>query len=199
MKEFITLGYSYNELSEEAKEAVKQWYLDDPIRNDIFSESVESMLSEEFPRSKLKVHYSLSYCQGDGLNIHGTINLYDFLEKWEISEKSRRTMEYYIDNSLNVYTFEKNNRYCYSCKFIDRKYIGDTISEFTEELNHNSIRGIKNDIIKAFFIDMFDYFENLDDEWENAGYKYFYECENEEVEDFCNANDYYFTEEGRII
>ena len=151
MKEFITLGYSYNELSEEAKEAVKQWYLDDPIRNDIFSESVESMLSEDFPRSKLNVNYSLSYRQGDGLNIHGTINLYDFLEKWEISEKSRRTMNFYIDNSLNTYTFEKNNRYCYSCKFIDRKYIDDTISEFTEELNHNSIRGIKNDIIKAFF------------------------------------------------
>ena len=36
-KEFITIGYTYDELSEEAREKVKQWYLDDPWRNDFFS------------------------------------------------------------------------------------------------------------------------------------------------------------------
>ena len=93
----------------------------------------------------------MSNCQGDGLNIEGKINLYDFAEKWETDEKSRRTIEHYIDNSFSEYTFESNNRYCYSCKFIDRKYIDDTIMEFIDDLKYNGIRGIKTDVIKAFF------------------------------------------------
>ena len=30
--------YTFDELDEKAKERVRQWYLDDPIRTDIFTE-----------------------------------------------------------------------------------------------------------------------------------------------------------------
>ena len=200
MKMFTTMGYTYSELTAEAKEKVKQWYLNTmDIHNDIFYDDIRIYLSEQFPSSDLKVCYRLSSCQGDGLNIHGDIKLYDFLDKWEQDEKTKRTMTYYIDNSLQRYTFERNERYCYSCKFIDKKYIQDTINEFIEELQHQQLSGIKNDVIETFFVDMLNYFENLDSEFEKDGYNYLYNVDDEEMQEFCEINDYYFTENGKCI
>ena len=201
MKTFttVTVGYTYNELSESAKENVKQWYLDDPIRNDIFYEDIMLYLHDNFKLSELKVTYSLGYCQGDGLNIYGKLNLYDFLDIWQTSPKEKKTIEFYIDRAFYNYTFEKNNRYCYSCKFIDKKHIDDTVEEFITELQDNQISNIKKPLILQFFNDMIDYFETLDAEFEYNGYNYLYNCDDEEVEDFCAANDYYFTEKGEFI
>lgn len=188
--------YNYNELSEEAKEKVKKWYLDDEMRATFFYEDKKEFLAENYKRSNLKVIFSLSNCQGDGLNIEGKINLYDFAEKWKADEKSRRTIKHYIDNSFYEYTFESNRQYCYSCKFIDRKYIDDTITEFIDDLKYNGIRGIKTDVIKAFFNDVINHFEELDEEWEKAGYKYFYDAEESEIAEYCEANNYEFFEDG---
>lgn len=188
--------YNYNELSEEAKEKVKEWYLNDDLRVDLFHEDLKNQLAGNYKRSNLKVIFSLSNCQGDGLNIEGKINLYDFAEKWETDEKSKRTMQHYIDNSFSEYNFESNNRYCYSCKFIDRKYIDCIITEFIDDLKYNGIRGIKTDVIKAFFNDMIDHFEELDEEWERAGYRYFYDAEESEIAECCEANNYEFLEDG---
>ena len=188
--------YNYNELSEQAKEKVKEWYLDDEMRSTFFYEDKKYFLAENYKRSNLEVIFSLSNCQGDGFNIEGKINLYDFAEKWKADEKSRRTIIHYIDNSFYEYTFESNNRYCYSCKFIDRKYIDDTITEFIDDLKYNGIRGIKTDVIKAFFNDMINHFEELDEEWEKAGYNYFYDAEESEIAECCEANNYEFLEDG---
>ena len=191
MKTFtkITAGYTYDELNESAKEKVKQWFLYDPTRNDIFYENIMTYLSENFKNSDLKVSYSLGFCQGDGLNISGKLELYDFLYIWEASEKERRAIKFYIDNSLPEYVFETNNfNYCYSCKFIDRKYIDDTIAEFIEELQYNKLSNIKKKLIYKFFNDMINYFENLDSKFEQEGYKYLYECDDEELRECCDSN-----------
>ena len=199
MKEFITVGYSYNELSETAKENVKQWYLEDEIRNEFFYEDIVYTLKESFPRSDLKVTYSLSCCQGDGLNIYGNLNLYDFIEKWNATEKEKRRIEFYLNNSSHNFTFENNHRYSYSCKFIDKKYIDDYVNDMIDDLQYNGISNINSETIKQFYIDMLDHFEKLDKQFETDGYNYLYNCDDEEVEDFCMANDYYFTEDGTLI
>ena len=188
--------YEYSELSEEAKKNARKWYLDDEMRAEFFKEDIENDLNGLFPNSKLKVYFSLGYCQGDGLNIEGKIYLYDFIKEWNATEKEKRTIEKYIDNSLQYYTFESNNRYCYSCKFIDRKYIDDTISEFISELEYQCFKHIKIDIIKRFFNDLINYFERLDRENEKAGYKYFYEPDEDEIIEACAANGWYFTIDG---
>ena len=56
--------YKYNELSEEAKEKAKEWYLnDDDTRAYIFQQDCELYLKEAFPSSKLDVEFSLASCQ----------------------------------------------------------------------------------------------------------------------------------------
>ena len=72
-----TKVYEYMELSDDAKENAKQWYLNDDPRSyeltDIFMEDIHQI----FPNSKLEVQWSLSSCQGDGVNIYGSVDLHD--------------------------------------------------------------------------------------------------------------------------
>lgn len=72
--------YKFAELSQAAKEKVRDWYLEGQ-ESCIFTEDCMMRLSELFPNSDLKVQYSLGYCQGDGLNIYGEIRLDELLEK----------------------------------------------------------------------------------------------------------------------
>lgn len=194
--------YHYNELSEDAKQKVKEWYLEGQDA-DTFTETVIEDMHYLFPNSSLSVEYSLNYCQGDGLNINGDLSLYDFLDKWQATEKEKHTINYYIDNSFSDYTFEKNKHYGYSCKFIDEKYIKYTIQKYTiqdfiEKLEYLKIKNINKNIIEKFFNDMIDYFEGLDKEYEEYGYKYFYEISDEDLADVCENNQYEFLYDGTI-
>ena len=71
--------YTYDELSAEAKNKVKDWILSDDFRNyelyDILKEDLKALFNAD-----LDVEYSLSYCQGDGLNIYGEISAENFLK-----------------------------------------------------------------------------------------------------------------------
>lgn len=199
MKEFVTIGYSYDELNETAKENVKRWYLDDPVRAELFKEDIDLFLSETFPKSKLEVQFSLSNCQGDGLNIYGTVNFFDFLDKWNANDDDKQTMKAYIETTeLYEYVFTQNNRYGYSFKFIDKKDIDYMLIEMIDKLDDKYIVKTSH-LIKQFFIDMFDYFENLDHKLEQDGYEYLYNCEDDEVEEFCETNNYYFDINGKFI
>ena len=77
--------YEFSELSEDVKAKVKEWYLNNFYQNEEFLDICKEELSHRFPKSDLKVQYSLSYCQGDGLNVYGTLNLKDVL--YNLSKK----------------------------------------------------------------------------------------------------------------
>ena len=185
--------YDYNELSDEAKARAKSDYLNEDIRVADFYEIQKDNLSHLFPHSGLDLQFSLASCQGDGANIYGTFSLIDFLPYWNASEKEKRTIAFYIDESIDKYEFSKNNRYCYSCKFLDKEYIDDFIEDFVEELK---IKNVKIDIIQRFFNDLLDYFDNLDNTIERQGYDYLYNIADDEFSDLCDANVWTFLEDG---
>ena len=63
MKE-VTMGfnvYRFEELNEEAKEVVKQWYLDGQDSSN-FNDILKYELDLFFPNSELNANYSLNYC-----------------------------------------------------------------------------------------------------------------------------------------
>ena len=126
--------YQYNELSAEAKERVKEWYLNgqEPC---IFSDDCENDLYNLFGKNDLKVQFSLAYCQGDGFNIYGEIDaesIFKCLEnhnggtqlaKFEnvLTEKEKRTILHYATECGRI-KLPMNNRYCYSlANYIDIK------------------------------------------------------------------------------
>ena len=189
--------YDFAELSEEAKENVRQWYLDDETRPEIFTESIELFLSENFGKSELKVQYDLGYCQGDGLNIYGKIDLSDMLDKIsynDFSEKEKRFIFWAINKYPNTGKIPANNHYCY-CIADQGDYTGNLI----DDLENCNIRDINYKALEKFEASCIDYFETLCSEFEEDGYKYFYEADGAEIEEACEANDWKFTENGKFF
>ena len=85
--------YTYDELSDSAKQAVKDWYLTERSYFEGFDEIVMEDLHNMFGDNMLDIQYSLNNSQGDGLNIFGKIDVEKILDfmgsdvAGELSEK----------------------------------------------------------------------------------------------------------------
>lgn len=199
--------YKYNELSEEAKEKAKQWYLDGQ-ESFIFSEMVKEDLYSLFGKNNLDVQYSLSYCQGDGFNIYGEIDaekIFNCLEKHNggtqlkkfedmLTEEEKKVILAYAEE-CGAIKLPINNRYCYSLA----SYI-DIAEDWEWELE----QPMEDDNINSEVLDKFEklvrgVFVELCRAYEKWGYEYFYEVEEDELEEICEANGYEFLEDGTIF
>lgn len=199
--------YQYNELSEEAKEKARQWYLDGQ-ESFMFTETVNEDLYNLFGKTNLKVQYSLGYCQGDGLNIYGDIaaeNIFNCLEKHNggtqleefeniLTEKEKKTILKYAEVCGEI-ELPMNNRYCYS--LADRI---DIAKSWVWELEtYSEYKNINVEVLKKFEKLVRNIFEKLCDNYEEMGYKYFYEISDEDMMEICEANEYEFYENGSIF
>lgn len=191
--------YDYCELSEEAKERVKEWYINDEFRCNIFSDDVNYMLEEDYKNSSLKVEYSLGYCQGDGLNIYGKLYLIDMLDKINFSSYSEKEKRFitWLFKKYNPYfsiDIPENRRYCYC--------IADQIdirSDIESDLEFDRIRSINYEAIQKFENDVIEHFKKQCSDYEKAGYKFFYDPDEDEIQSTCEANEWKFTSDGEFF
>ena len=110
--------YNYSELSEKAKEKVKQMVLEWKVEDsDIFTEDCKERLMSLFPNSNLKVEYSLNYCQGDGLNIYGDLNIEDILKHLNFEDNKKEKIKSICINSDYIVLHRNMRGYSYSVKF----------------------------------------------------------------------------------
>lgn len=197
--------YSYNELSKEAKEKVKNWMLEDEVRNDIFYDDCEEYIKELFKKSDLKCQYSLGYCQGDGLNIYGDLHykdVFSFLENEDIkksyditfTEKEKRTLDFYFEYYSKYIKLPYNNHYCYNV--IDRI---ELYFDILYVLENNWIKNINHKVIEKLENAIKIIFNGLCQKLENEGYNYLYNIDDEEVKENCDSNDYTFLEDGTLF
>ena len=191
--------YDYTELSESAKEKVREWYLDDDLRPQMFEEDIDMWLSENFKNSELKVQFSLGCCQGDGLNIYGKVYLDELYEKvserldFNLSEKEQKFIKWVFTRAYWYVEIPCNRRYCYC--IADRV---DFTEEIIQDLEYDGIRNINFSALERFNELCQNYFTDLCGEYEQAGYKYFYEPDEDEIIDMCAANEWKFTEDGEF-
>lgn len=207
--------YEYKELNDEAREKVKQWYLNDAVRTMMLTDDFECVfLNYFFPDSNLKVEWSLNSCQGDGVNIYGDLRLSEvirYIEKWNpdehtykyvrdprgtFTQKELRRLRFYVDydhNDQDVMRLPGNRRYTY-CVADQAEFAEDMI----DVLDYWNLRDIDADLIRKFESACVDIVQNLCAEMEDYGYKYLYEVEDDEVEEACEANEWYFTAEGKL-
>lgn len=198
--------YTYPELSEKAKGKVNQWYLDDPCRNDEFAEIYTEDLHNLFPNSDLKMQYSLSYCQGDGLNIYGDLDLMDvfkairdksyygevFKDFWDtMTEHEQKTIEAYMEICGRSIKLPYNSHYCYCV--LDKT---DFVEDWIYDLEYQQYKNIQVDTIRKMEKLVADMFVMLAKQYEEYGYKYFYEADEEEITETCEANGWEFLEDG---
>lgn len=201
--------YKYNELTDEAKENVKRWYLDGQFDlSFIFTEDCENDLYNLFGENDLEVEYSLGYCQGDGFNIYGEINaknIFDCLEKHNggvqlekfedvLTDKEKRTILCYQDECGSI-KLPHNNHYGYC--MADYITIADDWGFDLE--NYSYFRNINYEVLEKFENMVKGIFEKLCKDYEEAGYNFFYEISDEDLEDVCNCNDYEFLADGTLF
>lgn len=196
--------YSFSELSEEAKEEAKRWYLNDETRCEDLTLDFESDIGCVFPNSDLNVQWALNSCQGDGVNIYGSVNLDDILTlpgsgrapefDWSqgyLSEKEIRTIRSYMAAYKDSVDIPMNKSYAYC--IADRI---DLAEDFRYELEDMGFRDIKIEVLEKAEKLVKQIFHQLCMQFEKAGYKHLYEISDEEMEKNCNANEYYFYEDG---
>ena len=197
--------YAYDELSESAKQKVKDWYL--PMRNDDFSDYVNHNVKYLFDGSDVKVQYSLSYCQGDGLNIYGKVyaedifnalaksDKYTILEKYAdaMTDAEQDTILYYA-GLCNDIELPYNRNYCYCMA----DYI-NFADDWRDSLEWEDYENIDIVTIHKFENLVQDIFNTLCSDYENDGYEYLYEINDEEMQETCEANEWEFYEDGTIF
>ena len=190
--------YRYDELNDKAKERAKNDYLKFLQECNIFYDDIISTLKEDFPNSKLDIQFSLSYCQGDGANVYGTLNLRDILPYMKnLTEKERKTMEFYAEKIHIEITFSYNRWYSYSLKDTDKNN-GDLIQDIIDDAENAGIRDFNVSLVRCVALFACDYFKQRDKEYEREGYEYFFEVDEETLSEWAAANEYEFTEDGEI-
>ena len=201
--------YNFSELSEKAKDKVKQWYLDDDFRPYEFENIYTEDLKYLFNNSDLKLQFSLSYCQGDGLNIYGKLDLMDvftairdtehsgdLFEQYKdlFSEHEQKTIEAYMEVCGREVELPYNRHYCYC---IDDRV--DFADDWIESLEYCRYKNIQIDTIRKMEKLVGRMFENLSATYEKYGYDYFYNADDEVVNEECEANGWRFLEDGTFF
>ena len=199
--------YKYNELSDKAKEKAKQWYLEGQTA-EVFSDMCKEDLKCLFGKNHtLDVEYSLNYCQGDGFNIYGEVNAEDIfncleqhnggtqLEKFEnaLTDKEKRTILNY-QNECGDIKLPHNRHYGYCMA----NYL--TIADdwkFDLE-NYSCYKNINVDVLEKFEYLVKEIFTTLCNGYEKQGYEFFYEVDDEQMEEVCEANEYEFLVDGEF-
>lgn len=203
--------YKYNELSADAKEKVKQWYLEgqEPY---IFEADCKEDLRNLFGKNNLDVQFSLASCQGDGFNIYGTIDahtIFNCLEKHNggtqfakfedvLTETEKKTILAYAEE-CGAIELPMNRRYCYSlADYID---IAEDWAWRLEYANNHDYTwdNINNELLNKFEKLVRGIFSTLCKYYEKWGYDYFYEISEEDLEEICEANEYEFLEDGTVF
>lgn len=193
--------YTYDELSDEAKEKVKSWFLDIRCEDDgdVFQDSCMVTLYDLFPNSDVKIEYSLSYRQGDGFNTYGTLSVDDLLNvdlskitftDSNITPLSDKDAIKAVCEKADVTSIAlpENRRYGYS--MADRI---EVVPDYDVELTDEETALLSE--LEKFAQDVMGFLNKQNEDW---GYEYFYEATDEEVADWANANDYEFTEDGEL-
>lgn len=203
MKEYTRIAYEFRELSDTAKEKVKEWYLDDPLRNDLLSQLLDETLENIIPNSELKIQYSLNYCQGDGVNLFGEFSANDLKPphagiypdiKWPTLRTDEWETLLHYQSLCNAITVEENRD-----SYVSLSQCISFAEDWIETLNSYDVLFIDSKLIENFEKQVIIWHDSLCKFLESLGYKFAYEVTDDEVDDFCTLNNWFFDENGTFL
>ena len=184
--------YDFPELNEAAKERVRQWYLDDDMRSADWEDETEQDLMIVFPNSDLHIQFSLNSCQGDGVNIYGSlapedlVRVKDFYGDLGVFKESE---PFELPKELRGkfhFELKKNARYSYCVARCMEVVLDGDVDVSDEELE-----GYRQNAVSVI--------EALCQLYEKQGYDYLYTASDEEIQAACDANKWRFLENGEFF
>jgi hypothetical protein len=184
--------YNFNELSQEAKDyAINQ--CKDKFETDLdfyYDNCIEAIKEKGF-FGNIKLQYSLSYCQGDGVSFSceyfDTKRLNKIFENI-LGQRKQKTIDLIINNCyFNL--VGNTGRYCYASS-------RDLEFRFDDNINAPNIEevvGKVEDKLREMYL-------SLCEELIQNGYAEIeHQFSNEYISELLEANDYEFLEDGQLI
>lgn len=184
--------YNFNELSQEAKEtAINNFKNNYEINLDFFNDEAKEIISERGFKGNIKLQYSLSNSQGDGLSFGC-----DYFDSQKLHEIFREVLgsgkDKTIETILNNSYFKLNGnsgRYCYA-------NIGDLEYIFDDNINAPNIEEVVGKVEKK----LVEIYLDLCKELEKMGYDEIeYQYSDEFIANELMELEFQFTEYGKII
>lgn len=201
----VTVDYTickYDELSNDAKQEVKDWYLSDMDRCYLFEEDIKNDLENLFGSdSNLDVQFSLGYSQGDGVNVYGTVSaqgVFDAIKsaptqlgkyKDRLTDEQKAIILDYA-NEYGGITIPYNQHYCY-CRACDCQWDNTPEYYFCNDKEDRDV------LAHGFLAIVSGVFETLCKVYEDWGYDFFYEISDDDMSEICEANGWEFYEDGK--
>lgn len=189
--------YKFDELSREAKNRAKKDYLND-CRSYEWSEYIKAELENVFPHSALLVEWSLNSCQGDGVNVYGSINPEDVFSDGGFTDKEKEIISnYYSECSIfeEYLTIPRNLSYNY-CKAQEVETTEIIVADM-EETGWDDVSQYAATIEK-YRAAMINKAEEFCARMEKEGYEYLYNISDADFQEIAEANDWEFFEDGRL-
>jgi hypothetical protein len=184
--------YNFNELSQEAKQTAINNFRDNyEINLDFFNDEAKEIISERGFKGNIKLQYSLSNSQGDGLSFG--CDYFDSQKLHEIfvevlGSGKDKTIETII-NECSFSLIGNNGRYCYA-------HENDLDFCFTYNIyapNIEEVVGKVKEKLTEIYLD-------LCKELENIGYNEIeYQYSDEYISEILEINEYEFLENGKRL
>jgi hypothetical protein len=181
--------YKFTELSENAKSAaIEKEKENSEIFLDFFSDDCNEQISENGFKGNIKLQYSLSYCQGDGLSF--SCDYFDNLNALFVEilgTEKQKTIDCIINN-ISFKCDGNNGRYCYAHR-----------NDINLELDNYYVKSSSNldDVISKVESKLRDIYIDLCKQLEKQGYNDIeYQYSDESIIETLIINDYDFTIDG---
>ena len=192
MRTIRTKVYTFNELSQEAKEIAIENYRDKmDVYLDCFNDDAVEQIEKAGFYDDVKLQYSLSYSQGDGLSfscsrIEERVLLSFFAEV--LGKGKEKTAKVIIENCSFVNT-GNDGRHCFASK---------NDIEFILESYKNDYNNINN-IVKKVETKIENLYMELCEDLEKQGYSDIeYQYSDEAITETLIANEYEFLANGKM-
>lgn len=173
MKEITIVGYKYNELPKRVQQHLKEKIVHSWEYMDDFDSELQDIICDNFPNSDIKAQFSLNCCQGDGVNLYGSLDYRDAIEF--VKKMQPDKME---DDFIRIVKFcdidfklPENPDYAYF--YINRADIAERLLCEYEAITDEEPPDDWQLTARYFETVLIDCIENFCKEIENYGYEYF--------------------------
>lgn len=194
MRTVRTKIYKFEELTKEAQQkAIENYRNDDFIHLDMFNDDAAEKIIEAGFYDDVKIQYSFSYSQGDGLSfeakrIESKILLQMFAEI--LGTDKEKTAKVIIENCSFKCTGNTGNHYCYASR-------NDVYFEFDD---YSANKPNIHELVSKVETKLKDLYMSICAELEKQGYAEIeYQRSDEYITEKIIANDYEFTKDGNIF
>lgn len=197
--------YKYNELNTKAQERVMEWYVANYRTPELFSEMLDEDLEMLLGKNDLDVEYSLNYSQGDGLNVYGSIPLTQILDEAErcswlitcfdafrncFTEYEKALIRRYAEDYDTVNIPRNTSNMYHYCHADHIDYAGDYMSNVGDDADADLLNRVNAALISLF--------SELCASYEEWGYEFLYDVDDDTLSEVCEANGWEFTEDGEL-